>query len=124
MDGLKNAPHPEALAQRASKDAGHRSSRAMTYGEFWPRYLAAHADPRTRALHYLGTGAGLLLLLAFALTRACWCFVAAPVAGYGCARTAHLVFEHNKPETFGHPFWSLYSDFRMLVLFLAGRLET
>jgi hypothetical protein len=94
----------------------------MTYREFWPRYLAAHADPRTRALHYAGTGAGLILLLASVVTRSWWWLVAAPVVGYACAWTGHLVFEHNKPETFGHPFWSLYSDFRMLALFLAGQL--
>jgi hypothetical protein len=94
----------------------------MTYAEFWPRYLKAHADKRTRALHYLGTGAGLLLLLAFAATGNWWWLMAAPVVGYAFAWTAHFAFEHNKPETFGHPFWSLYSDFRMLVLFLAGRL--
>jgi len=94
----------------------------MTYTEFWPRYLAAHADRRTRGLHYLGTGAALLMLLAFAATRSWWWLIVAPLVGYGCAWTAHVVFEHNKPETFGHPFWSLYSDFRMLALFLAGRL--
>jgi hypothetical protein len=94
----------------------------MTYAEFWPRYLAAHADPRTRALHYLGSGAGLSLLATFVVTRSWWWLAAAPVVGYGFAWTAHVVFEHNKPETFGHPFWSFYSDFRMLLLFLAGRL--
>src|SRR5580704_4429171 len=94
----------------------------MTYGEFWPRYLAAHADPRTRAMHYLGTGAALLMALAFLVTGNWWWLVAAPITGYGSAWTAHVVFEGNKPETFGHPFWSLYSDFRMLALFFAGRL--
>jgi hypothetical protein len=94
----------------------------MTYAEFWPRYLAAHANKRTRALHYLGTGGGLLMLLAFVVTRSWWWLVGAPIVGYGLAWTAHFAFEHNKPETFGHPFWSLYSDFRMLALFLAGRL--
>ncbi|HWB49987.1 MAG TPA: DUF962 domain-containing protein [Stellaceae bacterium] len=95
----------------------------MTYAEFWPRYLKAHSDPRTKALHFLGTGAGVALLVIFALTGR-WSFlVAAPIVGYACAWTGHAVFEHNKPETFGHPFWSLYSDFRMLALFVAGRLE-
>ena len=94
----------------------------MTYAEFWPRYLKAHSDPRTKALHFLGTGAAVVLLIVFAITGSWYVLVAAPVVGYACAWTGHAVFEHNKPETFGHPFWSLYSDFRMLALFLAGRL--
>jgi hypothetical protein len=95
----------------------------MTYAEFWPRYLKAHSDPRTRALHFIGTSVGVVLLAAFAMTRDWYFLVAAPLVGYACAWTGHAVFEHNKPETFGHPFWSLYSDFRMLALFVAGRLE-
>jgi len=94
----------------------------MTYAEFWPRYLKAHADRRTKALHFIGSFAAVLLLAAFAASRDWRFLVAAPIAGYACAWTGHLVFEHNKPETFGHPLWSLYSDFRMLALFLAGRL--
>ena len=94
----------------------------MTYAQFWPRYLAAHADKRTRALHFCGTGGAVLALILFAVTRDWPFLVAAPVIGYACAWTGHFVFEHNKPETFGHPFWSLYSDLRMLALFAAGRL--
>jgi hypothetical protein len=94
----------------------------MTYAEFWPRYLAAHRDPRTKALHFIGTSAGIALLIAASLTRDWRVLVAAPIVGYACAWTGHVVFEHNRPETFGHPFWSLYSDLRMLALFLAGRL--
>ena len=94
----------------------------MTYAEFWPRYLRAHADPRTKALHFVGSCIAVLLLIAFAATRDWRWLVAAPIVGYAFAWTGHAAFEHNKPETFGHPFWSLYSDFRMLALFLAGRL--
>ena len=94
----------------------------MTYAEFWPRYLAAHGDRRTRAVHFLGTGGALLMLLLAALTREWRWLIAAPVFGYALAWFGHAVFERNRPETFGHPFWSLYSDFRMLALFLAGRL--
>jgi hypothetical protein len=95
----------------------------MTYTEFWPRYLAAHADPRTRALHFVGTSAAVLILVAFLATLDWRLLLAAPVVGYACAWIGHAVFEHNKPETFGHPFWSFYSDFRMLALFLTGRLS-
>jgi hypothetical protein len=94
----------------------------MTYGEFWPRYLGAHRDRRTRLLHYVGTGGALAVIAASLAARSWWWLLAAPVWGYGCAWTGHAVFEHNKPETFGHPFWSLWSDVRMLALFLAGRL--
>jgi hypothetical protein len=94
----------------------------MTYAQFWRRYLAAHADPRTRALHFIGTG-GALVMLALAVIGRDWRWlVAAPAVGYAFAWFGHFMFEHNKPETFGHPLWSLYSDFRMLALFLAGRL--
>jgi hypothetical protein len=96
--------------------------RAMNYAEFWPRYLAAHADRRTRALHYLGTlGAAAFVGLGISLADWRW-LVAAPLAGYGAAWLGHAVFERNRPETFAHPVWSLLSDIRMLGLFLTGRL--
>jgi hypothetical protein len=94
----------------------------MTYGDFWHRYLAAHADPRTRAIHYLGTGLALVCVATAAASLDWRWLVAAPAVGYGFAWFGHAAFERNRPETFGHPFWSLYSDFRMLALFLAGRL--
>ncbi|MGE0417297.1 MAG: Mpo1-like protein [Acetobacteraceae bacterium] len=93
----------------------------MTYDQFWLRYLRAHARPATRALHYVGT----LLAIACLAGGIAWdwrLLPAAPILGYGFAWTAHFGIEGNRPETFGHPFWSLASDFRLLVLFLSGRL--
>ena len=94
----------------------------MTYQEFWPHYLAQHADPRTRALHYTGTLAAIAAVLLAAVEWDWRWLLAAPVIGYGFAWVGHVVFEHNRPATFGHPFWSVWSDFRMLALFLSGRL--
>jgi hypothetical protein len=63
------------------------------------------------------------MLAVFFATRDWRWLVAVPLVGYACAWAGHAVFEHNRPETFGHPFWSLCSDFRMLSLFLTGRLS-
>src|SRR5689334_5162803 len=94
----------------------------VTYPEFWRRYLAAHSDPRARALHYFGTSLALGTIGTAAVQRDWRWLLAAPLVGYASAWFGHLVFEHNRPETFGHPGWSVVSDFRMLGLFLSGRL--
>jgi hypothetical protein len=94
----------------------------MTYREFWPHYLALHADRRTRALHYAGTLTALAALMLAAAARDWRWLAAAPVFGYAPAWFGHVVFERNRPATFGHPVWSLWSDIRMLALFLTGRL--
>ena len=98
------------------------SLRSSSYREFWPRYLAEHSRPATRALHFLGTGLGLVLLAAAVLLGDWRLLPAALVAGYGFAWTAHVLVERNRPATFTHPWWSFVSDFRMFFLWLAGRL--
>ena len=98
------------------------TSTIRDYHEFWPIYLNAHRKPSTRALHYIGTLAGMLCLV-LAVAWLDWRFlVAAPVVGDACAWIGHFGFEGNEPATFGHPLWSLYSDYRMLFLWATGRL--
>ena len=94
----------------------------MTYDQFWLRYLRAHSKPSTRALHYVGSFLALVTLVAAIATLNWRGLVAAPLIGYTFAWTAHFWVEHNRPETFGHPFWSLFSDFRMLWLALTSSL--
>jgi len=97
-------------------------SERMSFTAFWPEYLGAHRDPRTRAFHYVGTSLGLCSLVAFALTMD-WRFLpAAPILGYGFAMLAHPLFESNHPKTFEHPALSLVCDFYMLFLWATGRL--
>lgn len=96
----------------------------MTYEQFWARYLRAHSKPSTRVLHYIGSLLAISLLAAGIVLLDWRLIVAAPVVGYGFAWTAHVALEGNRPETFGHPLWSLVSDYRMLFLWLTGRLGT
>ena len=97
------------------------SPTVLTYGQFWHRYLRAHSRRSTRVVHYAGTALAVAALLAGLLVDWRW-LVAAPLVGYGFAWGAHLLLEGNRPETFGHPAWSLASDARMATLALAGRL--
>jgi hypothetical protein len=94
----------------------------VTYAEFWPVYLRAHTRPLTRLLHYIGTSLALVALALGAIYDAAY-IVTAPIIGYAFAWAGHFGVEGNKPATFGHPLWSLYSDLRMLGLFLTGRLR-
>jgi hypothetical protein len=94
----------------------------MSYDEFWLCYLRGHRSPRTRLLHYFGSLAALGTLVIAIITLNWRGLIAAPLIGYGFAWTAHAMIERNRPETFGHPFWSLFSDFRMLALALTAQL--
>ncbi len=95
----------------------------LTYAEFWHRYLRAHSRRSTRIVHYVGTALAVSALVAGLLLDLRW-LVAAPLVGYGFAWGAHLLLEGNRPETFGHPAWSLASDGRMALLALLGRLPS
>jgi hypothetical protein len=93
-----------------------------TFTDFWPYYVRAHSKPRTRVLHAIGSILAIITLgIALALNR--WLLIAVPVIGYAFAWYAHFFVEHNRPATFGHPFYSLAADYRMLFLMLAGRMD-
>ena len=97
------------------------SERLATYQDFWPYYVSEHRDATCRRLHFVGT------LLVFAclglgVWRSTWFLAACPLAGYAFAWAGHFGFEKNRPATFRYPFWSLYSDFKMFFLTLAGRM--
>jgi hypothetical protein len=90
---------------------------------FWLRYLRAHADPRTRALHCAGTLTA-TAVGALGLVRGDLRLIgAALLCGYGPAWFSHAFIEHNKPETFSAPLRSLAGDYRMCFGMLTNTLE-
>jgi len=94
----------------------------MSFQEFWPRYLQAHSDPRTRAYHVAGTIAATVLVLGAVALRKPWLAGVGLVAGYGPAWFSHAFIEHNKPETFRAPFASLRGDYLMAWHVLRGSI--
>ena len=93
------------------------------YDEFFAFYLREHSHPRNRLMHAAGTLLGLGTLLVPIIIGHPWYALLWPVVAYGFAWTGHFLIEGNKPATFGHPFWSFISDFRMLGLMLTGKLN-
>jgi hypothetical protein len=92
-----------------------------TFAEFWPFYVRAHSRPRTRVLHAIGSTLA-LGAVALGATVNAWFFLAAPLIGYAFAWYGHFFVEHNKPATFGHPFFSLAADYVMVWKMATGRM--
>ena len=98
------------------------AARYTSFREFWPFYLREHSRPATRLIHYIGTSLVVGLAIGALATGIWWLLALMPVAGYGFARSAHMLAERNRPATFKYPAWSLAADFRMWWLWLTGRL--
>ncbi len=94
-----------------------------SYDEFFLHYLRQHREPQNRLLHACGTGLGLIIVAVSLALRHPWFALLFVPVGYGFAWVGHLVVERNHPATWGHPWWSFISDFRMLGLMLTGRLN-
>ena len=95
---------------------------AQDFSDFWPYYLQEHAQPGTRALHYVGTSMAVGLAAVLPLAGRWWMIPAVPLAGYGFAWLSHSLIERNRPATFRHPVWSLRADFRMWYRFVTCRM--
>ncbi|HEY9084563.1 MAG TPA: DUF962 domain-containing protein [Candidatus Tyrphobacter sp.] len=95
----------------------------MPFEDFWPRYLRAHSDPRTRAMHVAGTLLGTGFVVAGLVLRKPWVAGIGLVAGYTPAWVSHAFIEHNNPESFRAPIASLRADFVMAWHVLRGTID-
>jgi len=97
--------------------------RFRSFADFYPFYLSEHRNPVCRRLHFIGTVLVLAALVTAALTAEAGWLVGVPLAGYGFAWVGHFFFEHNRPATFSHPWYSLAGDFAMFRDMLFGRVR-
>lgn len=94
-----------------------------SFREFYPFYLSQHVDGTCRRLHVVGSTL-LLLVLAAAIATQHWAWLwTLPLIGYGFAWIGHFFFEHNRPATFTHPFYSLMGDWMMWWQVVSGKMK-
>lgn len=101
-----------------------KARRFNTYDEFFAYYLTQHSDRTNRYLHVCGTALSFVFIGVMIATGHVWWVLAWPLIAYSFAWFGHFVVEGNKPASFGHPWWSFISDFRMLWLMATGRLDS
>ncbi len=110
-------------AMRLGKIMETESEPMKTYAEFWDFYVAEHAQPLTRYLHFVGTLLGLVTLV-WIIRNGNWLYLPlCLVIGYAFAWFAHFFVEHNKPATFKYPLRSFVSDYKMVFYMLTGRMN-
>ncbi|HVF16006.1 MAG TPA: DUF962 domain-containing protein [Steroidobacteraceae bacterium] len=112
-----------APAVSLSTSSSMPHDRFTSFSDFYPFYLSEHRSVACRRLHFAGTMTVIVLALAAVLSMRWWLFALVPIAGYGFAWAGHFIFEHNKPATFAHPWYSLFADFVMFRDMLTGRIK-
>ena len=99
------------------------NERFKSFEEFWPYYVAEHSQPATRALHAVGTTAALACVATLIAKRKWKLLPLALVPGYGAAWLSHFFIEKNRPATFDYPLWSFISDYKMIGMMIAGKMD-
>ena len=94
-----------------------------SFEEFWPFYVGEHSKPATRAMHFIGTAAGLTCLVVLAANQKWRWLPLALIPGYTAAWIGHFFIEKNRPATFTYPLWSFIADHKMFGLMLLGKMD-
>ncbi len=71
-------------------------TRIATLTAFWPHYLSEHGDPRSRALHFVGTSAFFLSVAACLWLQPVW-FGAALAVSIGVGWVGSAIVEPTRP---------------------------
>lgn len=101
-----------------------KQAKITNFQDFWPYYVSAHSRALTRLLHLTATLSTWVLVAGAWTTHRWTLLLLIPVVAYGISWFSHFFIEHNRPATFGHPFYSLAADYKMAGLMLIGRMDT
>jgi len=93
------------------------------FRDFYPFYIGEHSNTVCRRLHFIGSCLVLLTLISVLVTHRWWGLILMPIFGYSFAWIGHFFFEHNRPATFTHPFYSFLGDWVMFRDILMGRIR-
>ena len=104
-------------------DMNEARKKFKSFQEFYPYYLSEHRNPTCRRLHVVGSALVILMLVAVLVTQRWMLLWSLPVIGYGFAWVGHFFFEHNRPATFSHPWYSLAGDWVMFWQVITGKLK-
>ena len=94
-----------------------------SFAEFYPFYLSEHSNRTSRRLHFIGSTGVIACVIAAFVSGNGWWLLAATFCGYGFAWVGHFFFEHNRPATFRHPFYSFIGDWAMYRDILRGKVS-
>ena len=95
----------------------------QSFSEFYPYYLAEHANVTFRKLHLVGSWLVLGVIASSLITSNFALLWLIPVVGYGFAWVGHFFYEKNRPATFRHPLYSLLGDWVMFKDILIGKVS-
>jgi hypothetical protein len=94
-----------------------------SFRDFYPFYLSEHSDPICRRLHFAGSSLVLIVFVTACVSQHWMLLWLLPLLGYGFAWVGHFFFEHNRPATFTHPFYSFAGDWVMYWQMVTGRIS-
>jgi hypothetical protein len=99
------------------------AARYTSFAEFYPYYLAQHADRVCRRTHFIGSTLALVSLGMLVMSRNPWWILVALLCGYGGAWVGHFFYEKNRPASFDQPLYSFKADWIMYWQMLTGKLS-
>jgi len=96
--------------------------RYQRFADFYPVYLAEHADRTSRRLHFIGSSLALPLPCGISRDAQPAVAVRGPRVRLRLRLGRPFLFEHNRPATFRQPLFSLMGDWKMYWQTLPGRI--